>query len=169
MKKVIVGGTFDLLHAGHKALLLEAFLLGEVIIGLVSDEMAKISKNREVGKYKDRQKELENWIKKPAKNSGILAGPPESKGFGGEIKKSFRIVEINDRFGPALKEDFDYIVVSPETYETAVLINKERQKLNKKPIEIVRIEFVLAEDGKPISSTRIFKGEIDREGKLLGR
>ncbi|MDO8601222.1 MAG: phosphopantetheine adenylyltransferase, partial [bacterium] len=72
-------------------------------------------------------------------------------------------------FGPTLKEDFNYIVVSPETYDTAVLINQERQKLNKKPMEIVRIEFVLAQDGKPISSTRIFKGEIDGEGKLLGR
>lgn len=143
-KKVIVGGTFDLLHAGHKALLSGAFLLGEVTIGLVSDKMAERLKNREVWRYEDRRKELENWIKKPV-----------------------RIIELNDKFGPTLKEDFDYIVVSPETYETAVLINKERQKLNKKPIEIVRIEFVLAQDGKPISSTRIFKGEIDREGKLL--
>lgn len=148
--KVIIGGTFDLLHAGHKALLLEAFLLGDLTIGLVSDRMAKRLKNREVGKYEDRKKELENWIKKPAR-----------------IAKPVRIIEINDRFGPALKEDFDCIVVSPETYETAVLINKERQKLNKKPIEIVKIEFVLAEDGKPISSTRIFNGEIDKEGKLL--
>ncbi|MDO8601164.1 MAG: phosphopantetheine adenylyltransferase [bacterium] len=142
--KVIVGGTFDFLHAGHRALLSGAFSLGDVTIGLVSNEMAERLKNREVGKYKDRQKELESWIKKPA-----------------------IIVEINDKFGPTLKEDFDYIVVSPETYETAVLINQERQKLNKKPMEIVKVEFVLAEDGKPISSTRIFNGGIDGEGKLL--
>jgi len=146
VKRVVVGGTFDLLHAGHRALLLGAFSLGDVTIGLVSDEMAKISKNREVGKYKDRKKDLEDWIKK--------------------IGKLAKIIEINDRFGVALKEDFDHIVVSPETYETAVLINQERQKLSKKPIKIVRIKFVLAEDGKPISSTRIFNGEIDREGKL---
>lgn len=148
IKRVVVGGTFDLLHAGHKALLLGAFSLGDVVIGLVSDEMAQRLKNREVGRYGDRQRELENWLKK-------------------EIKKPAIIIKINDKFGPALKEDFNYIVVSPETYETAVLINKERQRLNKKPIEIVRIEFVLAQDGKPISSTRIFNGEIDGEGKLL--
>jgi len=146
-KKVIVGGTFDFLHAGHRALLSGAFPLGEVTIGLVSDEMAKNLKNREVGNYKDRKKELENWIEK-------------------EWKKA-RIIEINDKFGPTLREDFDYIVVSPETYDTAVMINRERQKLNKKPMEIVKIDFILAQDGKPISSTRIFNGEINREGKLL--
>jgi pantetheine-phosphate adenylyltransferase len=36
-----------------------------------------------------------------------------------------------------------------------------------KPLEVVEIPFVLAEDGKPISSIRIRYGEIDVHGKLL--
>jgi len=148
MKKVVVGGTFDVLHRGHKALLKKAFSLGEVIIGLTSNIMARRRKKRKVRDFKLRKKELEDFIKK-------------------EFKVKPKIVEIKNKFGFTLEKDFDYIVVSPETYKTAVEINKERQKRNKKPIKIVKIKFILAEDGKPISATRILKGEIDREGKLL--
>jgi pantetheine-phosphate adenylyltransferase len=147
-KKVIVGGTFDLLHAGHKALLRRAFELGEVYLGLVSDKMAKETKNRPVGNFVTRKKELADFIKK-------------------ELGQTPRIFEINDKFGSALSEDFDYIVASPETYLSALEINRQRQKMNKKPIEIVKIDYVLAEDGQPISSTRIYSGQISREGKLL--
>ena len=148
MKKVVVGGTFDILHEGHKALLRKAFTLGEVIIGLTSNIFAKNTKKRKVKDFRQRKKELTDFIRK-------------------EFNLRPKIMKIEDKFGPTLKEDFDYIVVSPETYKTTLLINKERQKRNKKPIKIVKINFVLAEDKKPIFSTRILKGEIDRDGNLL--
>lgn len=147
-KKVVVGGTFDIFHKGHEAFLRKAFGLGELTIGLTSNILAKNTKKRKVKGFKYRKKELEDFIKK-------------------EFKVKPKIVKIEDKFGPTLKEDFDYIVVSPITYPTAELINRKRQKRNKKPIKIVKIKFVLAEDGKPISSTKILKGEIDRQGKLL--
>jgi len=147
-KKVVVGGTFDILHDGHKALLRKAFALGEVTIGLTSNIWAENIKKRKVKNFKPRKKELEDFA-------------------GREFKVKPKIVKIEDKFGPTLKEDFDYIVVSPITYPTAALINRKRQKRNKKPIKIVKIEFVLAEDGKPISTTKILKREIDRQGKLL--
>jgi len=145
---VIVGGTFDMLHGGHKALLRKAFKLGGLTIGLTSNIMARKMKKREVEDFKRRKKELKDFIAE-------------------EFKVEPKIVKIEDKFGPTLKEDFDYIVVSPATYPTARQINKVRQKRNKKPIKIVKIEFVLAEDGEPISTTKILKGEIDRQGKLL--
>lgn len=147
-KKVVIGGTFGILHKGHEKLLRKAFGLGEVFIGLTSDTMARKMKKRKVQGFKYRKKELRGFIKK-------------------KFKAEPRIAKIEDKFGPALRENFDYIVVSPETYKTALLINKKRQERNKKLIKIIEIEFVLAKDGKPISSTRILKGEIDREGKLL--
>ena len=147
-RKVVIGGTFDILHKGHEAILRRAFELGEVAIGLTSDKMAREMRNREIKNFKERKKELENFIIN-------------------EFKIKPKITKIEDKFGFTLKKDFDYIVVSPETYETAVEINKERLKRKRKLIEIVEIDFVLAEDGKPISAERIAKGEINREGKLL--
>ena len=147
-KKVVIGGTFDILHKGHEALLRRAFGLGEVEIGLTSDKMAKIIRNREIKNFKERKRELENFITK-------------------EFKVKPKITKIEDKFGFTLSKDFDYIVVSPETYKTALEINKERGKEKRRLIKIAKIDFVLAEDGKPISAERIVKGEINREGKLL--
>ena len=147
-KKVVIGGTFDVLHKGHESLLSRAFELGKVEIGLTSDKMAREIRNREIENFKERKRELENFIIK-------------------EFKVKPKITEIKDKFGFTLSKNFDYIVVSPDTYKTALEINRERKKKNKKPIEIVKIDFVLAEDGKPISAERIAKGEIDREGQLL--
>lgn len=147
-KKVIVGGTFDLLHDGHKALLRKAFELGEVKIGLATDEMAEKYKARKVEKFSVRKAELQDFIKK-------------------ETGKNAVVFKLNDKFGPTLEEDFDYIVTSPETHQTALEINAKRAVLGEKPIEIVKIDYVLAEDGNPISSTRIFLRQIDRKGKMI--
>lgn len=139
-KKVVVGGTFDVLHEGHKVLLSKVFELGEAIIGLTSDNLAKKTRERKVKGFKYRKKELEKFIFR-------------------EFSKKAKIKKIEDKFGVTLEEDFDYIVVSSDTYKTAVLINKERQKKGKKPIKIIKIELVLTKDGKPISATKILKKE----------
>jgi pantetheine-phosphate adenylyltransferase len=137
-KKVVVGGTFDILHDGHKAFLRKAFRLGEVTIGLTSNAWAEKTRKRKIKSFQRRKKELEDFARK-------------------EFGAKPRIIKIEDKFGPALKEDFDYIVVSPETYLGAVLINRLRKNIKKKPIKIVEIKFVLGKDGKPVSATKILK------------
>jgi pantetheine-phosphate adenylyltransferase len=77
------------------------------------------------------------------------------------------IKPIADKYGPSIEDDFDAIIVSPETFETAKEINLRRVEKGKKPLKIIKIPFVLAEDGKPISSTRILKKEIDENGRIL--
>jgi len=137
-KKVVLGGTFDVLHKGHEALLKKAFSFGRVTIGLASDKMARKLKKRKVNLFKDRKLVLEKFIRE-------------------NFSKGFRIIKIEDKFGPTLEKDFDYIVVSPETYPKAVLINRKRKRLKKKPIKIVKIKFVLGKDRKPISATNLRK------------
>lgn len=147
--KIAVGGTFQPLHDGHKLLLRTAYDLGEdVDIGLTSDTMATDKRTREVQTFEVREKAIRDWVRKA-------------------LRKEPKILKIDDPYGKTLAEDYDYIVVSPETYPTAVKINEIRKERKLKPIAIVRVEYVLAEDGRPISSTRIVEGEIDSHGNLL--
>ncbi|MFZ2498750.1 phosphopantetheine adenylyltransferase [Methanosarcina sp.] len=150
MPKVAVGGTFQYLHDGHSKLIEKAFEIvgdGKVYIGLTSDEM--LNKNHSIDNYENRRFRLLQYIQK--------MGFPEDR---------YEVTRLNNPCGPTLEEDFDSIVVSPETYPVALKINRLRAEKGKKPLEIVYVEYVMAEDGVPISSTRIAKGEIDRHGRL---
>lgn len=148
MMRICIGGTFETIHKGHRILLERAFELGDVTIGLTSDEMVKELKDKISKSFKERKKALETYL--------------NEKGF-----KDYSIIEINDKFGPSITEDFDAIVVSNETHPIAEEINKIRRQKNKKELEIHNIGMVLAEDYLPISSTRIREGIINEEGSLL--
>ena len=151
MPRVAVGGTFDPLHDGHRALLNRAYELGSdrnVVIGLTSNDLAR-RRIHPVADYRVRERELERYV---IDRFGI---PPE-------------IVTLHDPYGAAVAESFDYIVVSPETHPVAEKINELRRRRGVPEIEIVLVPFVLAEDGIPISSTRIKNGEIDLHGRLIG-
>lgn len=149
--RVALGGTFQPLHDGHKMLLRKAYELSkDVDIGLTSDDMARNKRVRPVRTYEEREKALKDWIRK-------------------EIGVEPHIFKISDAFGPTLTEDYDYIVVSAETYPNALKINEMRKAAGRKPITIYRIECVLAEDGRPISASRVVQGEIDVHGNLLKR
>jgi pantetheine-phosphate adenylyltransferase len=147
MASVAIGGTFDILHDGHKALLKKAYTLGDVIIGLVSDEMAR-RKTYVSNSYDTRKKTVIAYIKALTGTNPV-------------------IVALDDPYGPALKQKFDYIVVSPDTFRTAEEIITLRSQRGLPSITIVCVDFVLAQDGRPISSTRIHRGEIDDHGVLL--
>jgi len=147
--KVCAGGTFNVIHDGHAALLSRAFSLGdELYVGLTSDSMATGKRSVPVQDYGTRLRNLTEAL------SGLSGG------------KRFWIFRIDDELGPAATEDFDIIVVSADTEPGALRINKARQAHGLRPLKIVKIKMVLAQDGEPISSTRILRGQISPKGKL---
>jgi len=149
---VLVGGTFDEFHRGHQALIMKAFEVGErVIIGLSSDQLAReLRKNHEIASYEERLEELRNFLR----TQGVF--------------DRAKIVPLDTPYGITLSTTIaQALVVSKETEPRAITINDKRKASGIKPLELVVIDMVPAEDCIPISTTRIRHGEIDREGHLL--
>ena len=148
--KVAIGGTFDILHDGHKHVLRMAFQLGERVgIGVSSDRLAAQIKGRPISPLEERVRVLREFLH----GEGLL--------------DRAEIVILEERLGPVVHDpSYDAILVSHDNYQSALTINRERLSRGLKPLEIIVFDKVLAEDGKPISSARIRLGMIDREGKL---
>lgn len=146
-KRVAVGGTFDKFHYGHRKLISKAFEIGESVeIGVTSNVFA--SKKGDVDSCDNRMANLNEFLKTKHDN--------------------YHISRLDDSYGPTINdENYDAIVVSEETEPNAIKINEIRVSKGMNPLDIVVISFVLANDGVPISSTRIRKGEINRKGQLI--
>ncbi len=151
-KTVVVGGTFDEFHRGHKTLLLKALEVGDrVIIGLSTDDLAhKLKKNHEVATYRERLKELNDFLKQQG------------------VSSKAKIVPLKTPFGITLSKGCaEVLIVSRETETRAKEINQKRKAKGLPPLHVIVIEMVPAENHLVISTTRIRQKEIDREGRLL--
>ncbi|MGI0037778.1 MAG: phosphopantetheine adenylyltransferase [Nitrososphaera sp.] len=150
---VATGGTFDELHVGHLALLSKAFQAGDkVIIGVSTDGFAKKRGKKLRHDYGQRVSNLKDII---------------AKEFG---RVDYEIARLDADFGPAVTSGaVGALVASSETQLKGSVLNKMRAKLGLEPVVVIAVDLVKAEDGSPVSSTRIRAGEIDRRGKLVKR
>ena len=131
---------------------MKAFEIGKyVLIGLCSDAyIKKMKKPHEIASYTQRLEEL----KKLLKINGLL--------------EKAKITTLDDAYGVTLSDkQIDAIVVSEETEPRAQKINEKRNNLGLSPLSNVKVKMVLSEDHYPISSTRIWFEEIDKDGNLL--
>jgi pantetheine-phosphate adenylyltransferase len=79
-----------------------------------------------------------------------------------------RIVTLTDRYGPTSRDpEIQALVVSKHTAKTAYEINKRRRSKGLRALKIILIDLILAQDKHIISSTRIRRGRIDREGRII--
>jgi len=146
-----MGGTFDIIHSGHKALLQRALEVGDIVlIGLTTDARASKNRNKtQINPYNIRLVNLQNLLKSM------------------KSLDKFQIVPLENDWGPSvIDEDFEAIIVSDETKSTAQKINKIRLADGKTELEIVVVPLISAQDGNRISSSRIRNKEINSEGKI---
>src|SRR3972149_8160768 len=105
-KNVVIGGTFDHFHKGHRALIDRAYLVGErVLIGITTEKLYKHkSYSGLVEDYSNRKQSVENYLK--------------SKNW---LQKT-KILPIDNIFGSTLDdENIQAIIVSKATRKNALV------------------------------------------------
>jgi pantetheine-phosphate adenylyltransferase len=141
-----------LLHIGHVRLLSKAFELGEIVfIGVSGDQLVStLRKTHLVRPFAARERDLRQFLK--------------SRGWLGRA----RIVELRDPFGPATRRKrLGALIVSEETRGSGRRVNAIRRLRGLAPLRLYVVKLVNAEDGRPISASRVRAGEIDKHGELI--
>ena len=151
-KLVALGGTFDVLHAGHRYLLSEAFKLGDmVLIGVTSDQLvATLHKKHQVRLFSSRVRDLRRFLRTRRWSSRA------------------RVIILREPYGPASRrKKLEALIVSKGTLASGRRLNRLRADNDLGPLDLHVIDLLRAADGEPISTTRVRNGEIDLQGRVL--
>ena len=148
---IVLGGTFDGLHKGHKHFLTQAFSSARrATIGLTSQTyIRQYKKGKTVSPYSKRYQALAMWLRQ------------------NHFAERAIVVPIDYPLGPAVIGDFDAIAVTPDNRRNADIINRLRFERNLPNLSVIEIEILKASDAQPISSSRVRTGIIDTEGRLV--
>lgn len=148
---LVCGGTFDLLHKGHKVFLKKVFDSSDkVLLGITSNLYTQSFKNNsQIEDFEIRKKAIEHFLESIS------------------VLDRVKITSIDNAYEPYLETSTDYqaIAVTPQTRQAALDINSKRKQNGISQLDILVVSMELTEDGKFISSTSIRNGEINRDGR----
>ncbi|MFH1657633.1 MAG: pantetheine-phosphate adenylyltransferase [bacterium] len=138
-KEIVVGGTFDRLHDGHRYLLSMAKNYGKkLVVGLCSDALVKKRKKdwKQIQSFEQREKTIKNYLKK--------------------IKIPFIVTKIEDIYGSAVDlGTIEAILLTEDTLENGKKINEVRNKGGLKELNYIILPYFLDCHNKKISSRKI--------------
>lgn len=153
-KKVVLGGTFDRLHNGHKVLLNKAAELAseEIVVGVTDKEMInKKSLFEMIEPVEYRMKMVVDFVEDVSGEAKCTTEP------------------IVDPFGPSTRiPDLEAIIVSRETVKGGDAVNKKRMEQGMKELDVIIVELVEGND-VVLNETKISSSSRRREdlGRLL--
>ncbi|CAD7082506.1 unnamed protein product [Hermetia illucens] len=122
---VVLGGTFDRMHVGHKILLSEALLRARkrIVVGVTAPNMLSSKKlNELIAPVEQRIRSVREFLEDV------------------DNTLQYEVVPIEDFMGPTRTDpDMDLLVVSAETHRSGQKINEIRMANGLKPLDIYTI------------------------------
>lgn len=152
-KHTAIGGTFDRLHAGHKHLIRAACTQSErVSLGIMVDPQEDKPFPYTILSYQQRKEEVSSFLQRYDWDDTTVVSP------------------LQDPYGTTLSDkSLDSLFLTEEVWATGEDIQSKRKERGLSDLSLVSVPLLLAEDGDPIASRRIRRGEVSREGIVYGR
>ena len=146
--QVVLGGTFDHLHVGHRKLLSVAVLIcrTRMVVGVTHDCMLAHKANAHlIQPFDERCHAVRDFVS--SMNPAL----------------ELDIVAIKDIYGPTVSDpSLNAIVVSSETAPNAEKLNEERVRRRMHPMAVISLARVSAVSSSVIRDAMQHQGSVDR-------